>query len=82
MPIGVALVGGLVGNADREIRDDGGDEVKPRVQGLGKDAEASRANHEKGFEGNQKKGGADAQQRRAFLLPHFFDLPCKHLLFA
>ena len=38
----VALVGGLIGDADGEKRDDGGDEVEAGMQRFGEDAEAVR----------------------------------------
>jgi hypothetical protein len=65
--VGVALVSRPVGDADREKRDDGGDQVEARVQRLRKDTEAVGTNDQKCFQAKQETGGANAQQCGALL---------------
>src|SRR5260221_7212483 len=67
MAVGVALVRGLVGDADGEKRDDGGDKVKAGMEGFREDAEAVRADDQKRFQAKQDGGGCNAQQGGALL---------------
>ncbi len=64
----MALVGGPVGNADGEKGDDRGNKIEAGMEGLGKHAEAARADDQKGFQTKKEGGGADAEQGGAFLL--------------
>ena len=65
--VGVALVGRLIGNADGEKGDDGGDEVEAGVQGFGENAEAVCAKDEEGFKAEEKRGGTNTEKGGAFL---------------
>ena len=67
----MALVGGLIGNADGEKGDHRGDQVEAGVQRFGQNAQAAGAKDEKRLERHEHDGGAHAEQRGALLFAHF-----------
>lgn len=66
--VGVVGVGGLVGDADGEVGDDGGDEVEAGVGRLGEHAQAVRAQADDGFHRQQDHAGEHAGKRDGALL--------------
>ncbi len=65
--VGMALVGGLIGDTNGEKGDDGGDQVEAGMEGFGEDAETVRAEDQEGFEAEEEGSGADTQQSGALL---------------
>src|SRR5258708_23631465 len=63
----VAFVSRLVGDADREKRNDGGDEVEAGMQRFREDAEAVGADDQESFQAKEESGRANAQQGGALL---------------
>ncbi len=50
-------VGGLVGDSDREICEQGGDQIQSRVRGFGEDAEAARSDADDDLSAGDEEGG-------------------------
>ena len=63
--VGMALVGGLIGDADGEKGDDGGDEVEAGMECFGENAEAAGAPNEEGLETQEDSGGPYAEESSA-----------------
>src|SRR5260370_564889 len=68
VPVGMPLIGRLVGHAHGEKSNDRGNQVQAGVQRLRKDAQASRADDEKCLQRNQQHRGAHAQERGSAVL--------------
>ena len=64
------LVGRATGDADREEREQGGDEVGARVQSLGDEPEAAAREARAELERNEGSRRADGDERRAALRGH------------
>src|SRR5215813_11224583 len=77
--IGMALVGGLIGHANRKERDDRGDQIETRVQCFGKNTKAAGADDQKCLERDQDDGGTDAQQRSALFLASLLVQIARHV---
>src|SRR5215472_1497098 len=65
--VGVALVGGLVRNTHGKKGDDRGDQVETRMEGLGENTQAVRADDQESFQAKKEGCGADAEEGRALL---------------
>ena len=66
-------IGRLVGNTDREIGDDGGDEVESRVGRFGKNSQAAGSDADHDFESGDGDGGEDGVAGDSpFVLAHVF----------
>ena len=68
--VGVNLVGRLVGNADGEIGEDGGNQVEAGVQRFREHAQAAGGGGQKHLQRNQHQCREDRAQRSQFLFPH------------
>jgi len=60
-------IGGLIGNANGKIGDDGGDAIEDGMQGFGEDTQAAGDDGEKDFEPDQYDGGSDGGKGRLAL---------------
>ena len=65
--VGVPGIRGLVGHPHRKPRQDGRDQVQPRMQRLGKYAQAAGGGGQKHFQAHQNNRGADGPKRRHLL---------------
>ena len=65
--VGVPGIRGLVGHPHRKPRQDGRDQVQPRMQRLGKHAQAARGGGQKHLEAHEDNRGADGPKRRHLL---------------
>ena len=70
--VGVVGVGGLVGDAHRQISNNRRDQVETRVQRLRKNAQAAGGHREEHLERHQQHRRSHRGQRRDFLLAHSF----------
>jgi hypothetical protein len=61
----VALVGGLVSNADGKEGDDGGDKIESGMECFRKNTETAGAEDEKGFQAEEQDGRANAEEGSA-----------------